>query len=812
MKVSLDWLAEWVDLPASERLAEALTLAGFEVEPLERRGPDLSGIVVGRVADCRPHPNADRLRVCEVDWGQPELAHVVCGAPNVAPGQRIAFAPAGQQLPDGTRLKRSRIRGEISEGMICSDRELGLGDDSAGIRVLEAGATVGAPLAEAVESGDTILDLAITPNRGDCASMVGIAREVRALFGGELRLPEVAPKMEAGPPASQSVRVQICDPAGCPRYSARVIRGIRVGPSPDALRARLEAAGLRSINNVVDATNLVLIEWGQPLHAFDLATLRGGEVQVRRARPDEKIVTLDGETRSLLPDDLVIADRERAIAIAGVMGGAETEVRPETCDVLLESAHFNPSSIRRTARRLGIQSEASYRFERGVDREGIDRALDRAAGLIADLAGGQVAPGRVSAEGDPPPRAAPIELEFDRVNRLLGTDLRETEIRACLSRLEIEGLPTTVAGCAHFQIPSWRNDLQIAVDLIEEVARIHGYDRIPATLPEGRLLGAAFPPLTATLERARDSLEASGLFEILSLPVGPRGDADALRLAADDPRRSSLALLNPLVEDEDRLRTSLVPSILRAASTNLAHQVSEIRLFEIGTAFLRGRAEGLPEEREQLVAVWIQGDSRSPWGPDPRPAGFFELKGVAERLLDDLSLEGIFEPGSTEPYLHPRASCEIRCGRQRLGGLGELHPETAQAFGIDIPCAVLELDLRCVPNLEQRQPRYREVSRHPAVRRDLAWVFEEGCPAGDILASIRKTAGSSLVSLDLFDRYVGEGVGPGRVSLAFRLVFQRIDRTLTEDEVARFIRRIETTLEKRFRGVRRSAAKEGEAR
>ncbi|MFQ5696939.1 MAG: phenylalanine--tRNA ligase subunit beta [Myxococcota bacterium] len=812
MRVSLGWLAEWVDLPSPDRLAETLTLAGLEVEALERSGPDLSGIVVGRVVDCRAHPDADRLRVCEVDWGQAEPAHVVCGAPNVAAGQLIAFVPAGQRLPDGTRLKRARIRGQVSEGMICSDRELGLGEDQSGIRVLDADATVGAPLAEAIECGDTVLDVAITPNRGDCASMLGIAREVQALFGGELRLPEIAPEVEQGAPAAQAIGVRISDRAGCPRYAARVVRGVRVGPSPEALRARLEAAGHRSINNVVDVTNLVLAEWGQPLHAFDLASIRGAEVEVRSARPDEKIATLDGETRSLLPGDLVIADRERAVAIAGILGGAETEVRPGTCDVLLESAHFDPSRIRRTARRLGVQTESSYRFERGIDREGIERALDRAARLIADLAGGQVAPGRVSAEGDPAPAAGPIELEFDVVNRLLGTQLSESEIRGVLSRLGIEGLPANVPGRAHFQVPSWRNDLQIGVDLVEEVARIHGYDRIPTTVPEAPLCGATLPPLMPTIERARDSLWASGAFEILSLPVSHRRDADALRLAADDPRRPALALLNPLVEDEDRLRTSLLPAVLRAASMNLARQVDEVRLFEVGPVFLRAGSQELPAEREALVAVWIQGDRKSPWEPDPRPAGFFELKGVAERLLEDLSLDGVFEAGSTEPYLHPRVSCEIRCGKHRLGALGELHPETAEAFGIEAPCAVLELDLESVPQLATRPPRYREVSRHPAVRRDLAWVFDADCAAGDILAGIRKAGGSSLVSVDLFDRYGGEAVGEGRVSLAFRLIFQRPDRTLTEDEVARFIGRIEGMLEKRFQGARRSAANGGVAR
>jgi phenylalanyl-tRNA synthetase beta chain len=448
MRLALSWLAEFVDLPEEAVLTERLEMAGFEDVFVEATGPDLSPFVVGRVEARDPHPDADRLSVCRVDVGDGEPRSIVCGAPNVAAGQHVAVALPGVRLPDGTKIKKSKLRGVASQGMICSERELGLGDGHDGIWVLPEDARVGAPLSEIAGAAPRVLDVSISPNRGDAASLLGIAREVSALFGGAVRVPPHVPT-EEGAPSSEAVKIRIEAPEGCFHYVGRVVRGVRVGPSPEALRQRLEASGIRSINNVVDVTNQVLLELGQPLHAFDLGKLSGGEIRVRRAGGGETLETLDAQSRKLDAADLVIAAAERAVAIAGVMGGADTEVAEDTTDVLIESAHFDPVTVRLSARRHGLHSEASYRFERGVDREGVRRAADRAATLLAEIAGGRVAPGAVEARGNAAPQASRIELRVERSNRLLGLDLDEESVVSLLGRVGIVAnrrgsLPTTI--------------------------------------------------------------------------------------------------------------------------------------------------------------------------------------------------------------------------------------------------------------------------------------------------------------------------------------------------------------------------------
>jgi phenylalanyl-tRNA synthetase beta chain len=801
VRVSLRWLAEWVDLPAStEELLDRLTLGGLEIEGVERTGPDLSGLVVGRVVECARHPNADRLSVCRVDAGRGEPLEVVCGAPNVAAGQRIAFAPPGARLPDGTRLEPRKLRGVVSNGMICSARELGLGEDAAGILVLDPQAPVGAPLDRVIDAGDTLVEVEITPNRGDWASILGLAREVRSHFGGPLRLPETAAP-ESGAPAAASVRVAIEDAESCPLYVARVVRGVRVGPSPRWLVERLEAAGVRSINAVVDVTNLVLFELGQPLHAFDLASLRGGEIRVRRAASGEKIVTLDGQTRALAGDDLVIADAERAAAVAGVMGGAETEVTGATRDVLLESAQFHPTRIRRTARRLGLHSEASYRFERGIDPEGVARAADRAARLLEELCGGEVAPGRVEARGAPLARSAEVRLDPARANRLLGTDLAPARVAELLERADFrvrEEAQQLVAA-----VPSWRADVHRPEDLVEEVARLHGYDRIPATLPEAPLLAVARPARLRRIDVLRDTWAGQGLLECVTLPFASPADHDRLRLPADDRRRRAVRLTNPLVEEDSHLRTTLLPSLLRAARQNLDRQADEVRLFEIGPAFLARGAGELPEEPLLAAGILTQGERPTLWQPRERIPLFFLAKGVAERALFDLGYAPWCRPGgegASEPFLHPGASAWIGVGDRVLGSVGELHPEAAARFDIDVPCGLVELDLSALGALPGREARFREPSRQPRVRRDLAVLLDRSQRAGDVLEALRRAGGPHLVSAEIFDRYEGAGVPEGKLSLAFRLTFQREDRALTESEITEQMERMVEVLRRDFGG------------
>jgi phenylalanyl-tRNA synthetase beta chain len=806
MRVPLRWLTEWIDLPPEAELVARLTAGGLEVEGVETVGPELAGVRVGHVVARERHPDADRLSVCRVDVGEGEPAVVVCGAPNVAAGQRVAFAAPGTVLPDGRRLARAKIRGVVSHGMICSGRELGISDEGEGILVLDPGAPVGAPLAEVLALGERVLEVALTPNRGDCASMLGIAREVRAHFGGALRWPPLEPEDEEGEPAAAAWRVAIEDAPGCPRYVGRLVRGVSVGPSPPWLRARLEAAGMRGRNVAVDVTNLVLLELGQPLHAFDAGKLRGGAVRVRRAAPDEKIVTLDGHAHVLAADDLVIADAERAVAIAGVMGGAETEVSGDTTDVFLESALFDPVRVRRTARRLGISSEASYRFERQVDRAGVARAADRAARLLAELAGGSVAPGRLEATGVAPDAVEWIELDPERVNRLLGTSLARHEVVALLARVEVVAEDRD-AGALRCRIPTHRNDLRRPVDLVEEVARIHGYDRVPTTLPRQPLAPVETPRARAVVEAVRDALAAAGLLEVMTLPFTGPAALDRLGLAPEDPRRRLVRVSNPLTEEEAALRPTLLPSLLGVVHANRSHQLERVRVFEVGRTFHPRGGEALPDERRVLAAMLTQG-GESLWASPGGVPIFFEAKGVAELALDALGASARFVPEAGEPFLHPGASASIEVGGARVGVLGELHPDAAGRFEIDAPCAFLELDLDALAARPPEPARYREVSRLPSVRRDLAVLLPREAQAARVLEAIRATAGPHLAAAEIFDRYEGRGVPAGRVSVAFRLVFQRPDRTLTDAEVTRATARVVSMLADRFGGELRKAPAE----
>jgi phenylalanyl-tRNA synthetase beta chain len=779
-------------------------MAGFEDVVAEATGPDLGGVVVGQVVTRDPHPNADRLSLCRVDTGTEELP-VVCGAPNVAAGQKIAFAPVGTRLPDGTKLKKARIRGQVSQGMICSARELALGDEHDGILVLDPEAPVGAPLTQVIGAADRVMDLTLTPNRGDAASLLGIAREVRALFGGDLRLPLCEPA-EEGLPAADAIAVAIDAVEDCPHYVARVVRGVRVAPSPDWVCRRLEASGIRPIHNVVDVTNLVLMELGQPLHAFDLSRIGGAQIRVRRAAAGEKLATLDGETRELSSEDLVIADGAVPVALAGVMGGADSEVGERTADVLIESALFHPTRVRLGARRHGLRTEASYRFERGVDREGVRRAADRAARLMAELCGGHVAPGTVEARGEPLPVTEEIELPVGRVGRVLGIDLSRGEVADVLERLGIDCDPRGEDALLA-RIPSHRNDLHRREDLIEEVARIHGYDRIPATYPLAELLPVSMPEDWRRSEAARDALVAVGLTECMSFPFLRPGDLDLLRLDADDPRRSLTLLQNPVSEAEPALRTTLVPAVLRTVRHNRSRQVDRIRLFELGRAFLPGGEEGRPRERLEVCAAFTPRVEPRLWQRENPPPIFYTARGAAKSLMVQMGYDARLrrdpEAGPARPYLHPGAAVAIEVAGRVVGAAGEIHPEVAHAFGIDVPCALIELDLSALEGLPVREGRYRDVSRQPPVRRDLAVLVDRAQAAEEVRAAIHRAGGANLVSVEIFDRYEGKGVPEGRVSLAFRLVFQRPDRTLTDAEVTSATDRVVEMLADRFGGTLR---------
>jgi phenylalanyl-tRNA synthetase beta chain len=778
MRVSLNWLKDYVNLTLPpQELADRLTMAGTEVDRIQALGGQWDNISVGQIVAIDPHPNADRLRLATIDLGV-ERHTVVCGAPNIEVGQRVPFARVGAELIDGhtgqtVKLKAATIRGIVSEGMACSEKELGLSDSHEGILVLPPDAPLGMPLAQYL--GDTILDLSVTPNRPDCLSVLGIAREAAALTGQPLTPPqEDYPEKDA--PIEEMAAVDIIDPDLCPRYCASLISGIKVAPSPRWLQDRLTACGMRPINNIVDVTNYVMLEYGQPLHAFDFATIRGRKIVVRRARQDESIITLDGSERALSRDMLVIADTERAVAIAGVMGGEETEVTPGTTSILLESANFNPSNNRLTASGLRLRTEASLRFEKGLNPDLPEPALRRATRLILELAGGKAARGILDAY---PGRTShpPIPLSAQEVERVLGLKVELDEIKAVLGSLGFDLKEGEHPAELLVQVPYWRSDITLPADLVEEVARIIGYERIPTRLRCGDLPLQPPDPLLAFRERLRDILTGCGLEEVINYSLT---SLEKLRKAMVPPEPHPLELANPLSLEQNCLRTSLRPGLLSTVAQNQKHQ-DTIRVFEMGRVYL-AREEELPQEQEQLAIVLSGHRGEQFWKERETELDFFDAKGLAESLFRRLELEPVFQP-SQDPGLHPAQQADMLIDGIRMGTVGQVHPRVAEAFDLSENTYLIELEPAHILPLTLAPHQYRPLPRFPGIVRDIALVVDQEVAAQKLQQIIQ---GSPLVSqVSLFDVYTGPQVSSGKKSLAYRIVFQSPARTLTDDEVDR---------------------------
>ena len=791
MLVPLSWLKEYVDIAISpQELAHRLTMAGTEVGEITTHGGAWDQVFVALVEQVEPHPNADRLTLCTVDFGG-QRSTVVCGAPNVAAGQKVAYAQVGAQLIDPQTgkteaLKAARIRGVTSEGMICSERELGLGDDHTGILVLSSEASVGTPLAE--ELGDAVLDLEVTPNRPDCLSVLGVAREVAALTEQTLQEPVIG-YPEEGEPIEALTSVEIADPDLCPRYTCSLITGIEVGPSPQWLQDRLLKAGMRPINNVVDVTNYVLLEYGQPLHAFDFDTLEGRRIVVRQARSPEPMVTIDGQEHQLKPPMLVIADAEDAVALGGVMGGASTEVTDATTAVLLESASFAPTSIRRTSRETGLRTEASLRFEKGLRPHLVPVALRRATQLVLEVAGGTAAKGIVDAF----PGATDLSqltLTLARLKKVLGIDLLSDQVQEVLTSL---GFQCQATGSEVFQVtvPYWRSDITIEDDLVEEVARIIGYDAIPTTMLSSPIPYHQPLALREFRERVKDLLVQAGMQETISYSLTSR---EALqRVHALDGDINPLQVANPMSQEQEYLRTTLRASILATLAYNLRRQEWSLRLFEVGRVYLAQDAD-LPQERETVVGVLAGARSESTWLAESRPLDFYDAKGVLEALFAELGTVVSFE-SAQDVVLHPGRTAQIVAGETIIGVLGEVHPSVLEEFDIDLsPVALFELDLeRLAGTLPEGAQQFQSFPRVPGALRDMALVVDDQVPAARVQALIE---GHPLVAqVALFDVYTGEHVAQGHRSLAYRVLFQSPERTLTAEEVSRAQERILRLLE-----------------
>ncbi|KKM10212.1 phenylalanyl-tRNA synthetase subunit beta [Clostridiales bacterium PH28_bin88] len=803
MRVAYQWLKEYVDVNLAPRqLAEALTLAGIAVDRVEDLG--INNVVVGEILDVAGHPNSDHLQVClvRVEEGKEPLS-IVTGAPNVRVGQRVAVAVEGAELPGGQTITTTNFRGVVSQGMLCSAQELGLDltdlpdEQLHGILDLPQGSPVGAKVDQIFGIADQVLELDLTPNRADCLAMVNVAREVAAVTGGHLHLPEISLKPEARNAADMtSVDIEATDLCG--RYVAKIIENVKIGPSPQWMQKRLLAAGVRPINNIVDITNYVMLEMGQPLHAFDYHTLEGRRIIVRRGRPGESIVSLDKVTRQLDPEMLVIADAVRPVAIAGVMGGLDTEITASTTTVLLESAHFDGASIRRTSRQLGLRSEASMRFEKGVDINGTVAAADRAAQLMADWAGGRVAAGEVDAYVRPwtPPV---ITLRMRRVNEILGTALTMEQILEVLRRLHLE-VRVKEEHSLEVTVPSYRGDLTTEIDLIEEVARIHGYHLIPTTLPGGATGRSKKTAAQRLEEICREVLAYAGLNEVITYSFVNPAVFDRLTLPSGHPWRDTVAIKNPLSEDQSVMRTTLLPGLLEVAARNVNRRATSLALFELGRIFLprEGGEGGLP--RERLVAAGLAtGWVDRGWQQKPLLMDYYYLKGIVEELFARLGLQGYrFMPVGDFPGLHPGRTAEIQVDGENLGFIGELHPEVQENYDLPERTCVFQLDFETMQSLLKGLKQYVPLPKFPAVTRDMAIVVSVEVPAAEIGQTIQATGGELLRHYRLFDVYQGAQISAGKKSLAYTMVYQSAERTLTDEDVHVVHRRILQVLADRY--------------
>jgi len=802
MLVPLEWLRTYCDPPLStEQLAERLTLTGTKAERWFRHGvASGEGYVVGVVLEAVAHPDADRLRVCRVELGDGEPATIVCGAPNVAAGQTVAVARPGALLPDGRTLAAAKLRGVVSEGMILATDEIALGGDHAGILVLDDGPAPGTPLAEVLPLGSDVIELEITPNRPDCLAIYGVAREAAAATGAPLAPPPWSedPGTLAGEPPGVEIVVEC--PELCPRFTARVFEQVTIGPSPLWLAARLLAAGMRPISNVVDITNYAMLLSGQPLHAFDLDAVAGGRLIVRRALDGETVATLDGSTRTLDSEMVVICDADGPTSIAGIMGGERSEVGAATTRVLLEAANWNGANIQRSAVRLGLRSEASARFEKGLSAGSTLEAQAIATALLIELCGARVLPGTTDVGGpgaDPPA----IELRPQRVAALLGAEIAPERCAEILTALDFgveSGAPLRV------HVPHQRRqDVTREVDLIEEVARIDGLERLPATLPPRRGAAGLLTHSQVMRRRAQDALASRGVSEIVGWSFTEPRLLTRLRIPPEHAMRRVVELENPMSETWSIMRPTLLGSLLDAAERNVSRGARDLALFESGTVY-RAAAQGPLADEHHALAVLIAGELAAPgWRGEPgAPADFFAAKGLLGAVLDSLGVRWSLA-AEQWPFLHPGRGASVLAGERRLGFLGELHPLVAADWDLE-RAAVWAIDLGAAAELAPELARYEPFAEYPPLREDLAVVVADGVAAAEVIAVVREAGGPALAAVEVFDVYRGAQVGAGRVSLALHLEFRAADRTLLDEEVAALRAQIAAALAERLDGELRA--------
>jgi len=781
MLVSLKWLKDYVDINVTaEELAGKLTMAGLEVDEIKTIRPSFSGVVAAKIISVKPHPAADKLSLCDVTDGS-QTYRVVCGAKNIKAGDIVPLAKVGATIPGGYTIKSSVLRGEKSDGMLCSEAELETGDNSSGIWQLPENLTLGVPLETALDLSDTVLDVSITPNRADCLSMIGIAREVAAITGEKIKIP-VGLIKEIIEDISLHTSVTIIDADLCPRYTARLLINVKVGSSPAWMKTRLESAGLRSINNVVDVTNFVMLEMGQPLHAFDFRFLEQGKIIVRKSRDDEEFTSLDGKIRKLPADTLLICDGVKPVAIGGIMGGLNSEVKDDTQIVLLESAYFNPVSIRRSARKLAMPTDASFRFERGIDPEGVIRALNRAAQLIADLSGGNIYKNCIDEYPQKVPAVKDIPLRLSRISQLTGTAIDAKEVIKILQSI---GMTVGNAGKDYYLVtpPTFRVDIKREIDLIEEVIRIYGYDRVPVTLPNVAVVEMASNPRMDLEEKIRHILIGTGYSEVVNYSFVTPESVNYLCLPKNDERRRLVRIKNPLVEDQSVMRTTMVFGLLDAMKKNNNNGSLDLKIFEMGRVFIDREREELPEEKNMLACLLTGVMTDNLWGNKVN-ADFYDLKGCLENIFYDFKLTNChYRSSISEPFLHPGKSCGIYIGELLAGYMGQVHPDTLERMDLRNCACVFEINLDILANQVNNLIHYKEISKFPAVTRDVAFLIPAEMETNYMIDIVLRQNEELLENVVIFDIYAGKGISEGMKSLGLRFSYRAPDRTLTDVEV-----------------------------
>ncbi|MEH7223019.1 phenylalanine--tRNA ligase subunit beta [Bacillus sp. JJ1566] len=804
MFVSYKWLQEYVDLSGvtAEDLAEKITRSGIEVEGVDHLGEGISGIVVGHVLECEQHPNADKLNKCLVDLGEDEPVQIICGAPNVAKGQKVVVAKVGAVLPGNFKIKKAKLRGEESNGMICSLQELGIESKlvskeyAEGIFVFPHDVEPGADALALLNLDDKVLELGLTPNRADAMSMMGVAYEVAAILGKDLKLPQ--PKVKTSEEKAEDyISISVDAKEDNPLYVARVVKDVKIGPSPLWLQTRLMAEGIRPHNNVVDITNYILLEYGQPLHAFDYNRLGSKEILIRRAKNGEKITTLDNAERTLTDEHLVITNGTVPVALAGVMGGANSEVKNDTTTVLIESAYFTGSTIRKSSKDHGLRSEASARFEKGIDPNRTREAADRAAELMAELAGGIVLNGVVAVDTlDIQPVNVSVSLE--RINKVLGTEITKEKVEEIFTNLKFTF--TVDNGAFHVTAPTRRPDITIEEDLIEEVARLYGYDELPTTLPIGESNPGRLTDYQAKRRLVRRYLEGVGLYQSITYSLTSAEKVSKYALELSEPIRLAM----PMSEERSQLRLSILPHLLEVVSHDLARQIDSVATYETGSVFITRPNQELPEEKEHL-AIALTGSWLSPtWQGEKKAVDFYVVKGILEGLFEKLGLENrtSFLQARVEG-MHPGRTAAVLLDNKEIGFIGQIHPNVQKDLDLT-PTYVVELSLKDVLEADVEEILYQPIPRFPSMTRDIALVVESGVAAGDMKQVIIEAGGKLLRDVTIFDLYEGERMEPGKKSVAYSIKYFDPERTLTEEEVTKAHEKVLKAVAEKFNATLRS--------